>query len=235
MRSFSRLVLLSGVLLSLPGVALAALTDEDMCRNGLFPSEAQDARIATFAGPAQSRLYFFRDMDGCPSAGTQCQSKSYVVPGDELIVAKRHGDWACAWYPGKQRETVGWVLAQQLRFVDAEQQPAWEGTWKQYDYPGYINIAFKSGHYYVLGNTKWIGAKLADGTRVEHLGSLDGELLVQGNTAHLGGNPSHPDSEFDCVADLVRVGRFLIVHDNANCGGLNVRFDGVYTLRSSHK
>jgi hypothetical protein len=37
------------------------------------------------------------------------------------------------------------------------------------------------------------------------------------------------DDADECGADLVRIGDFLIVHDNMRCGGLNVRFDGVYT------
>jgi hypothetical protein len=35
--------------------------------------------------------------------------------------------------------------------------------------------------------------------------------------------------EFSCVADFSILGKYLIVTDNNKCGGMNVRFDGVYT------
>jgi hypothetical protein len=212
--------------------ARAATTDEEMCRNGLFPSLLRNVRLAVFTGEAESRLYFFGDMDGCPSLGTNCQSKNYVVPGDELIVGKQHGEWSCVWYSGKLHETVGWVLNHQLKFVENNGRPNWIGKWKQYAYPGYISIARKADRYYVLGNTKWSGAKLADGTRVEHFGDLGGELKVETHLAYSGAAALHTEVKYTCGAEYARVGRYLIVHDNSYCGGMNVRFDGVYTAAS---
>lgn len=232
MQGFLRLILLSFGFVFLATLAKAATTDEDMCRNGLFPSLLKHARLAIFAGEAKSRLYFFDDMEGCPSRGAECQSKSYAVPQDELIVGKQHGDWSCVWYSGKTHETVGWVLNRQLQFVEVNEHPDWIGKWTQYAYPGYISIARKTEHYYVLGNTKWIGAQLADGTRVEHLGELDGALKVETNFAYSGSATSDSNDKYACGAEYVRLGRFLIVHDNSQCGGMNVRFDGVYQRRN---
>lgn len=209
--------------------AKAEMTDEDTCRNGLFPRLLKESRLAVVTGEAQSRLYFFEDMDGCPSRGAACQTKRYVVPGDELIVGKQHGEWSCVWYAGKTHETVGWVRNGQLQYQEANPRPDWEGKWKQYAYTGYISIAKKGGRYYVLGNTKWFGAQLPDGTQVEHVGALGGELSVEKNVAHSGPAAADANAEYDCMADYVRLGRFLIVHDNGQCGGVNVRFDGVYT------
>ena len=33
----------------------------------------------------------------------------------------------------------------------------------------------------------------------------------------------------DCVVELTLLGKFLVVTDNGNCGGMNVRFVNVYT------
>lgn len=209
--------------------ARAATTDDDMCRNGLFPGQLASMRIATFAGGAGGRLYFHGDMDGCPSAGPQCRSARYVVTGDELIVGKQRGDWHCVWYAGKEHETVGWVPGRQLQFRETDARPDWRGTWKQYSYPGYINIARRGADYFVLGNMKWIGAQLADGSRVEHFGDLGGKMAMDANHARIHPDTGEPGSQYGCAADFVRLGRYLIVHDNAQCGGMNVRFDGVYT------
>ena len=148
MQRFVRLILTSFGLVLLTTSAKAVTTDEDMCRNGLFPSLLKDSRLAVVAGDAKSRLYFFEDMDGCPSRGAECQSKSYVVPGDELIVGKQRGDWSCVWYAGKSHETVGWVRSRQLQYEAVNAQPNWQGKSKQYAYPGYISIVNKKGHYY---------------------------------------------------------------------------------------
>jgi hypothetical protein len=232
MRIFLRLILFGLGFVFLANSANAVTTDEDMCRNGMFPSLLKNSRLAVFVSEAKSRLYFFDDMEGCPSRGAACQSKNYVLTGDELIVGKQHGDWSCVWYSGKKHETVGWVLNSQLQFVEVNKHPDWRGKWKQYAYPGYISIARKAGHYYVLGNTKWIGAQLADGTRVEHVGELDGVLEVETNFAYSGAATSDSNDKQTCGAEYVRLGKFLIVHDNSLCGGLNVRFDGVYTAAS---
>lgn len=222
--------ILSGLgLVLFTNASKAVTTDEDMCRNGLFPSLLKESRLAIVTGEAESRLYFFDDMDGCPSRGAACQSKSYVVPGDELIVGKQRGDWSCVWYAGKSRETVGWVNNRRLQYVEASENPDWHGKWKQYAYAGFISIAQKAGRHYVLGKTKWFGAQLPDGTQVVHLGDLGGELSVEKNFAHSGPVAGETDAQYSCMVDYVRLGRFLIVHDNKQCGGVNVSFDGVYT------
>jgi hypothetical protein len=210
--------------------AQAQTTDDDMCRNGLFPREQKSLLIGKFAGAPQERLYFYGDTGGCPGKGADCRTKAYVLPGDELLLGKVHGDWTCAWYEGKAHETVGWVPNRNLVISQPQPDvsaPDWLGTWKVYNYPGYINIARKGNAYYVRGNTRWIGAELPNGSRVEHLGDLAGELKIDRNRARLGGQLESADG--DCAAEFTRVGRFLVVHDNAQCGGANVRFDGVYT------
>jgi hypothetical protein len=200
----------------------AQITDEDMCRNGLFPSQ-QEFHLATVGGTAP-RLYFFNDWDGCPQKGASCQTKAYVVPGDRLLLGKTHGEWTCAWYQGKSRETVGWVRNQDLAVEAETALPAadWLGVWKEvYKGPGEIAIAQQDGAMRVEGETRWIGQN------TEHFGDIAGMLAVAGRHAHLG--PVTGTKAYECGADMVRIGEFLIVHDNENCGGVNVRFDGLYT------
>jgi hypothetical protein len=38
--------------------------------------------------------------------------------------------------------------------------------------------------------------------------------------------------EYDCAADFTLLGKYLVVTDNSNYGGVNVRFDGVYTKKT---
>jgi hypothetical protein len=213
-------VILAAGLLANGGVQ-AQTTDEDMCRNGLFPSQ-QEFQIAA-VGPAVAKLYFFNDWDGCPQKGASCQTKAYVVSGDRLLIGKPHGEWTCAWYPGKSRATVGWVRSRDL--VAQAQAPVqtadWLGTWKQvYKGPGRIVVSRVGDTLQVDGKTRWIGLN------TENFGELLGQLAISGRDGHLG--PAGGKETLDCVADMVRIGEFLIVHDNGKCGGLNVRFDGLY-------
>jgi hypothetical protein len=201
--------------------AQAQTTDEDMCRNGLFPSQ-QEFHLATVTGTAP-RLYFFNDWDGCPQKGASCQTKAYVVPGDRLLLGKTHGEWTCAWYQGKSRETVGWVRKRDLSMQGepAVQTTNWLGTWKEvYKGPGKIVISRVGDTLQVGGDTRWIGQN------TENFGGISGKLVISGRHGHVGA--ASGKETYECGADMVRIGDFLIVHDNGQCGGLNVRFDGLY-------
>jgi hypothetical protein len=202
-----------------PLLAHAQLTDEDMCRNGAFPSQPE-FRTATVGKNAQPRLYFMKDDEGCPQkGGDQCRAGGYVVPGDELLLGKTHGKWTCAWFNGKKHETVGWVdntaLAEQPQPTEAD----WAGKWTFYNVPGYLGIVRKGGGYYI--HARMIHPTPAS----ENLGSMKGNLKVEGSRAIYSEGPQ----EYQCTANLVRAGRFLIVRDNEACGGVGVRFNGVYT------
>jgi hypothetical protein len=213
------LVLAAGLLAA--GGARAQDSDEDMCRNGLFPSQREFA-LATVAGTAP-RLYFFNDWDGCPQKGASCQTKAYVLPGDRLLLGKTHGEWTCAWYQGKSRETVGWVRKRDLaaQAETAVQTGDWLGKWREvYKGPGRIGIARAGDTLQVNGKTRWIGQN------TENFGGISGTLGISGRHGHVG--PAGGKETYACSADMVRIGDFLIVHDNGGCGGLNVRFDGLY-------
>lgn len=216
---YAAIIAAAGLLASIGAKAQNA--QDDGCQNYEFP-EQQEFHVATVGGNVP-KLYFFKDGNGCPQNSASCQTKAYVVPGDRLLLGKPNGEWTCAWYPGKSRETVGWVRNHGLA-VQAASEPApadWAGTWKVYKEPGHIIISRKGSAWVVAGEAYWgSGASTNDG-------QLEGELKIQGRRAHVG-STMREDAD-DCGADLVRIGDFLIVHDNMRCGGLNVRFNGVYT------
>lgn len=198
------------------------------CRNGLFPSEQSSLELVKVARTIK-RLYFYRDDENCPGNEATCKSRNYVVAGDELIISKTVNGWACAWFHGKRHETVGWVRGDDLQFSGAETavRPLadWAGAWSMHQDGSEIILTPKEDRLQVSGNAVWLGTVLDDGTRVAHTGELDGEMTPSGTKARLGS----PEKEYECVADFTLLGRYLVVTDNTNCGGINVRFDGVYT------
>lgn len=205
-----------------PGALLAAAPAlaqggaEPACNSGDFPMHPEFS-IAT-VGAATPRLYFYKDGEGCPEKGASCQTRAFVVAGDRLLVGKNRGAWSCAWYPGKRVETAGWVRNGDLTLQVGPPPADWGGKWKARNSSGVVNIGGRDGAWTVQGKaSSGSGAAL-------RLGELGGELKVQGARARLAGTQGA-----ECGADLTRVGDFLIVHDNGQCGGAGVRFDGVYT------
>jgi hypothetical protein len=197
------------------------------CRNGLFPSEQALLQLAKVSD-IDKKLYFYDDGVNCPKNVTICKTKMYVVPGDELIINKVSGDWACAWYNGKKSETVGWVKNSSLQYLPAFKPPdisEWVGKWLTYQDGNEIFIRTKGDKLSVEGKAVWLGILLDDGNRVVHLGDLDGEMAPVDAHAKL----TEGTDEYACVADFTLLGKYLIVTDNSKCGGMNVRFDGVYT------
>jgi hypothetical protein len=198
------------------------------CRNGLFPSEQTSLKLVT-PNDKIINLYFYDDSVNCPDNEQLCKTKSYVVTGDELIINKVSGEWACAWYNGKKSETVGWVRSDSIQLLPAPKSPEmndWVGKWQMYNDDGNeIYIRSKGDKLSVEGKAVWLGIMLDDGNRVVHLGDLDGEIVPVNSHAKL----AESNDEYACIANFTLLGKYLIVTDNSKCGGMNVRFDGVYT------
>lgn len=197
---------------------------ENWCRNGAFPRESKDYLLGTIKGKKGERIYFYGD-DGedCPQ-GKNCRRRSYVVPGNEVIVSRKFGGFACAWFqPARGAETVGWIPLDKVEFIEMLQDggpQAWRGSWKFYDSTIRIAETAQKNIYKVTGDAYWKG--LGDNI---HIGELNGEAKYADSSLVYGGDES---GEYDCRVTMRLLGRFMIVTDNLKCGGANVTFSGVY-------
>lgn len=217
----NKYLLLSLLVLFVPAHALAqgapSGNPPHFCRNGTFPSDSTEFRTARVVGAKGSRAYFHGDEEGCP--GPKCRTKAYVIPGDELIVSRSFGDWLCAWYqPSKGSETVGWIPSHQLSVAETLESPpqsAWLGRWEFYYQTLDISRDAKTGLLRVEGEAFWKG--LGDNI---HMGAVNGNARPEGNLLVV--------EDDICRVTLRLVGASLVVTDNSDCGGVNVRFDGVY-------
>jgi hypothetical protein len=189
------------------------------CRNGLFPSDEAEFKLAKVSGIKGTQIHFFNDDDGCPSADAKCRMRSYLVTGNQVLVSRRYGSWICSWYqPLKGSETVGWLPVDSLVISEHPASPAlekWIGRWKYYDQSLNILRDSKSGFLTVTGDAIWRG--LGDNV---HVGSVAAGSLPQGNELIL--------VEEECRVTLKLVGDYIVASDNSECGGVNVRFNGVY-------
>jgi hypothetical protein len=189
------------------------------CRNGLFSSDEAEFRLATVGGNRTARTHFYNDDDGCPSAAAKCETKSYLIAGDRVVVSRKYGPWVCAWYQkGRGAETVGWLRADKLVMSAPPAAPAlkdWLGSWEYAGNSLDIRRDAASASLKVKGEAVWQGV----GDNV-HVGSVEAVARPRGNELIL--------VEEECRVRLKLVGDYLIVSDNSECGGANVRFNGVF-------
>lgn len=189
------------------------------CRNGLFSSDEAEFGLAKIGGNWTARIHFYKDDDDCPTDTVKCETKSYLITGDQVLVSRKYGKWVCAWYqPQKGSETVGWLLADKLIMSEAPAQPAlasWIGLWKYGKKSLDIRRDGKTGLLKVKGYAIWEGV----GANV-HVGGVEAVAQPQGKELLL--------VEEECQVSLKLVGDYLVATDNSECGGVNVRFSGVF-------
>jgi len=191
------------------------------CRNGHFPRESVEFRLAAVIGKRNSRAYFYGDNGVCPE-GKNCRKKSYVKPGDLVIISRTYGNKVCSWYqPKRGNETVGWININQLKISEPNKNlriEQWVGSWKSNGNSLSLKRNVKAGYLKVTGNAFWKGV----GDNI-HIGEVDESGKPSGNELNLGGQ-----EKYDCRVRIQLVSNFLIVSDNMMCGGANVTFSGVY-------
>ncbi len=215
-----------GILLITPASAQLKGNPDHFCRNGYFPRESKEYRIARIKGAAGDKIYFHDDgNERCP-ADQSCRLKTYVIPNDEIIVSRTFGKFACSWFqPRKGTGTVGWIETDRLTWVGSKGPPAerdWLGEWRDAGSVIRISKSKQPGMLTIQGEATW-----GSGSRA-HTGELDHEAKPSADKMSFGDGKD----EYDCQVDMQLVGRHLIVADNLHCGGANVSFSGVYQKRA---
>ncbi|MBX7170009.1 MAG: hypothetical protein K1X72_03555 [Pyrinomonadaceae bacterium] len=209
------------ILLVSPIFAQLEGNPENWCRNGAFPRESKNYSLGNVKAKKGERIYFYGDDENCPN-GKNCRQKSYLIAGNEVIISRKFGEWACVWYqPKKGYETVGWISLKNLEFLNLDKSTdSLAGSWKFYDNEIQIKKSKNLNTFEVKGNAFWKGS-----ANNVHVGELDGKAVWNSETLKYGEDDK---DEFACKVTFNLVGNYLIVSDNMNCGGANVTFSGVY-------
>jgi len=160
---------------------------------------------------------------GCASA-KDCLPTN-LAAGDAVTPYHTDGDWTCAYIQQSDGAGPGWVKSRDLREVAADPAPpldAWFGSWRNGQGRIRIEASRPSGKLRLAGDAEWHG--VGD---VVHTGNFEGEAVPEGNHLHFveGGAGS-------CTVDLTLIGKYLVASDNDGCGGMNVRFWGVWKRRA---
>jgi hypothetical protein len=143
-----------------------------------------------------------------------------LIAGD--VVTPYHTDsvWTCVYIQQRDSAGPGWVKASDIREIHPDPAPlldAWAGTWTQGR--GRIRITTASGgKLHLKGENEWHGVR-----DVVHTGQFEGDTSPAGNHLHF----VEADAE-SCTIDLTLIGKNLVANDNQRCGGMNVRFWGIW-------
>lgn len=152
-----------------------------------------------------------------------CPGDACVVKGGAAgIELKRSGDWVCVGLAGKGAlgTISGWLPVARWQSLSGAPQPDahWVGVWQNEG--GKIAITTASANQLAIeGHAIWVGA-----TGQDHYG------VFELTRAQSGGVVSTMEAD-SCQVAVRLVGDYLVAADNSNCGGMNVRFDGMYRLR----
>jgi hypothetical protein len=112
----------------------------------------------------------------------------------------------------------------------------WLGKWSRVE-AGITVTAGAAGALRITGDATF-GTKDPDRVRrgAVNTGAIEGDVTPAGDRLSfaIGDNatlPVNEGGEFGCRVWMRRIGPWLIVDDNNNCGGANVTFRGIYTRR----
>ena len=240
---------IAGALALVVGLAMAAPAlagPPDCLWNDMF--DAPNVAAAKVAGP-DARTYFIKNgaesNGACPSSGEACREKSFLVRGDAIFVEMGEGPFVCATFKSpKGIETRGLLMLSSLDVSPATtpDRNAFVGVWRR-DREAAIELKPKGPNgLQVIGSATW-GA--FDPGRVKrgavNIGSIEAISTPRGNVVAVGEKydgvkpPSETRDSYDCRARLRLFGPYLVVDDNSNCGGNNVRFNGIYIRQTSGK
>jgi hypothetical protein len=221
--------LLLGAVLARPASAYDAY-DPANC-NGAEPDDQRALTVSKVT--AQPRVNFVKspyDDDftaaACPAATEACRKNATLVTGDLVLVGNTRGDFTCISYQSplakKQIWANGWLPGSALTPVAPMPSPKprdWIGTWR---HPGgSIKIGSDDG-----GTLQVEGEMVLATARDFHNGSFKARVAPHDDTITLADDgSSYGDG---CEVRMQRIGPWLMVADNAGCGGAGVSFTGLY-------
>ena len=176
------------------------------------------------AGAGEQRVYLYKETKLCPG-GQACASrqKAYLLDGNVVFAGPVSDGFRCAYYgTAKGKIIAGFIPDQNL--TSEKEQPELsteflQGTWNFED----DSIDIKSAG---PGKVKAEGNAIYQTSQTENDGAFTATAAIPAS-----GELVFRDGEGDamCEVKLHRRGPYLVASDNSQCGGMNVRFNGIYT------
>lgn len=206
-----------------------AYSEENWCRNIVgdneFYSLGRIIKSSNYYVDSDSE-YPNTTVKDCPATSTNCIDKynKKVILNSELILGKSYKNFVCVY--AVKNQSSGWLPMDSIVRVESSNFSLEKliGIWIA-DYSK-INIKKHGLEVSVSGTSRWDGLIDDNGNRIENIGQFHGTTLLSNIQT---GKFEIYDNEIDCRVKFNFVdNKYLIVSDNSNCGGMNVRFDGVF-------
>jgi hypothetical protein len=167
----------------------------------------------------------------CPADGASCLQKSYLVPGDMVLIGKTNAAFTCVSYQSAadphQRWTNGWLPTAGLAPVTPTPVPAgpdWLGAWVRAD--GEIDIkSTADGGVAVHGEAIYRAAQDIHNGVIDATTKPERGVLAFADDGSVALDKAGADS---CLVRMRRAESLLVVEDNGHCGGIDVSFTGFY-------
>jgi hypothetical protein len=168
----------------------------------------------------------------CPNAAIpKCRWPGDLHKGQVVVANKSVDGFICAYRNGD----AGWLPLSDVE--KTKNQPstnppltAWVGTWGDEDMG--IRISQSGDHLRAIGTAYWPAKRYVqgrDGRYARHEGRFEIDATPTGNVTEF----MHK-AEI-CSVHAILLGSGLLVSDNGNCGGMNVRFSGVLPQAGASK
>lgn len=241
MNAFNRFLSHLLASIALCGAAMAAPEMTPDCRNGLFVEEGVSYGLATIAG--EGKAFFIEDniycdekkgaCPVCPTDEAACRSKAFVLPGDLVVTGRSYKGYRCILYRDQKNVagSAGYVPESRLQAQPAASvtQKDWLGEWRMGD--DSITLRARGDKLSASGEAYWPSANpsLKERPGGPNIGEMSGVAAPKGNQV------AFIDSEDECHVSLTLLPPFLLARDNNRCGGMNVRFSGVYLRAAGRK
>jgi hypothetical protein len=139
-----------------------------------------------------------------------------LKPGDPVVISRTEGPWTCGYLVGHDGSAQGWLRTNDLRPITPDPNPpldAWIGKWIQDD--NHITIRRSQDKLAVDGKAYWFGPNHS-----QHSGEISAEAETARNRIHY--------EDGLCKVEFALITNYLLANDNNMCGGMNVRFWGVW-------
>ena len=194
-----------------------------------YDAAYERAPLMKVIAAAGARVHFQDKAAPCQT-GARCPwvRAGYVAPGDLVFASAPVHGFRCVYAGSRGRLSAGFVPEVALAPADegGAITPAWlVGRWANFGDLILVS-ATKNGRLAAKGEAIWPGRGFA-GPPGPNFGDFEGTPILSGATVVV--------TSGDCRVEGRRRGPYLVVSDNEQCGGMNVRFDGIYVSGSSLK
>jgi hypothetical protein len=163
------------------------------------------------------------DNERCPVDTEACRKKSYLVNGDLVLTGKTRGSFTCVSHQALQSKskaiwTTGWLPSAALAPLTPTPAPSlsdWIGSWEQPH--GGIEI-MRGG---IGGRLQIEGEMVVPTADDSHTGVISAQVMPRDNAIAFlddGWLPFETKCDSGCRVRMQRIGPFLLVEDNGDCG-----------------